>query len=548
MKKTWTLFTSAALLLSIGFSMTACNKNADKLVDSYSINRSASLKKDVLQGTSGTYQFIEHDEAGHVVVKETHTNNNTFTTYSQYKILDLKSGTLISNVNDENEIKVLDKGLFYSVKTQNSVGVPLEAPLYTLYGTNGKLVSDVKGKTQNGIFHQEDGTRWYVDYNGSVSKETDPFAMLFTDYDYQVGDFYITLDNQIMYVYNEDGNFERALNLAQELELTESDEIISYWYTEDRLFAQVVTELPEDAKKYDFVEDDGNELQKYKLNTYSYSLKRDKVKKVKGFDYIVEGTAYSNQESTILYVREIKDKNVSQNEIIQSFGKNGKVNFDIQKMVPGACDVERNGDYVIFEDNAEFMHIYKEKDCILSLPEANASFNFLDDTTKAYYMVGDTLYIYDIESQYVVKSVADVENYGMTRNGNLYYKVSNNGQDQYTVYNARTGREETTNFGDYVNLTGGGFGNAYYITSSSSAITGTTSYSIVFPDSNLASISDVLGAGYTDSYSTSYRSSGSYSSTSYTILYTTQKNMNTGDTIYNYHIVSNTYSREVAEK
>ncbi|MBO4940304.1 MAG: hypothetical protein J6D30_04715, partial [Clostridia bacterium] len=87
MKKKLSIVTSAALLLSLGFTMAGCGKSVAKLSPDIEGEYSASLTQNVIQANSAnySYDFGSSDGAGHVIVTEEAYNAVTMTTVTTYK-------------------------------------------------------------------------------------------------------------------------------------------------------------------------------------------------------------------------------------------------------------------------------------------------------------------------------------------------------------------------------------------------------------------------------------------------------------------------------
>ena len=558
MKKTLKLVASAALIAAVGIPATACSfltaKNVEKIspMSEYTHSYNASLKQsNWTVNTDDSYiEFIGNDRAGTAIVRISEEKDGDISV--TYRLFNLATASL-TNVTSEDQLSVLDKGLFYSVKTTDTDGDPVSPDkyTYTLYSANSALISNVKGtvNTYTGIFTQENGTRWYVDYNGTVQQETDPFAMLFTDYDLKVADKYISAVNDgSILIYNEDGEFEKAFSIYGELKLSEDVERGAYWMAGDSLFMQVIQPLPADAEKYDFISEDEDGVNKYDLNTYSYSVKKDKIKELKDFNYLVEYSYLGfegNFDYAILEVCEIVDNRICDNYITQSFDENGNVYFDIQKLVPGAEDISYCGDYVLIYDAVGMTHVYKEKELVMTIPANSVNYN-CTDSSKIYYTIGSTLYIYDLSSQSVVKSVANVSSSGETEQGNIWYTVYDETSQttQCHVYNVNTGAvtlEKSLN-AEKQSMYAGHFGGAYCIISSYTD-DGTT-YTLSFPDSSIDDITSKVGISVVNSYYAYSNDGMSY--TEYTVFCVKSKNSDK-DTINSYYVLTETSTTSAKE-
>lgn len=563
MKKTLKLVASAALIAAVGIPATACSfltaKNVEKIspMSEYTHSYNASLKQsNWTVNTDDSYiEFIGNDRAGTAIVRISEEKDGDISV--TYRLFNLATASLTS-VTSEDQLYALDKGLFYSVKTTDTDGEPVSVDeyTYTLYSASSTLASNVKGTVDqsNGIFMQENGTRWYVDYTGAVKQESNPFAMLFTDYDLKIGKKYLEFVDELeFYIYDEDGQFEKAFNAYSELNLGSNSHISSYWLAGDTLFAQVLTALPESAKDYDYTMSVstpyvGSSVQKVDLTTYSYSVKSDKISEVKNFDYYVEQSFVDYEvelDYVVLNVRKIVDQQLSETTLLQAFDDKGKIHFDIQKLVPGAEDISYCGEYVLLEDSIGMTHVYKEKELVMTIPANSVDFNTTDGS-KIYYTIGSMLYIYDLSSQSVVKSVANVRRSGKTEQGNIWYTVydETNQTTQYNVYNVNTGAitlEKTLN-ADKQYMEENAFGDPYYIVTSYTD-DGMT-YTLSFLDSSTEDITSKVGISVVGSYYAPSNDNISY--TYYTVFCVKSKNADK-DTINSYYVLTETSTTSAKE-
>ena len=444
MKKSLKLVATAALLTATAIPMSGCfllPKNVSK-ISPYSkytetYNSSWMQTNMSMNSSRGSYSFLSDDNAGTVVVKE--TRNDDMGSTSTYYLMNLATGSF-TGVSSQDQINPIGKGLFYSVKTTDADGeaLPSDRYMYTLYSANSVLMSNVKGTVSNGSFVQENGTRWYVDYNGNVKQSNDPFEILFTSYDLKLGNYYVDFDNynsSAFSVYNKNGEFERKVSVEQLLNLSEDASINMYWTAGDKVFTQVEQPLPDDAKNYDYITETEDGMRKYELKTYSYSVKNDNVKEIKNFPYYVDDSYFGANglfDYTILYAYPIVEERISANGIVQSFDGNGKVYFDIQDAVPGADDVEFYGEYTVLEDCTGMNYVYQGKELVMSLPANTVDYSFTK-SNEIYYTIGSTLYIYDLNAKSVLKTINNVSGSGKTVQGNIWYGVydQNNNITQY---------------------------------------------------------------------------------------------------------------------
>lgn len=523
MKKKLSIVTSAALLLSLGFTMAGCGKGVAKISPKVEGEYSATLAQNVIQANTAnyTYEFGQDDNAGNVIVKEEVYNATLMTTTTTYKVFDLAANQFTS-ISSTTPLSVLDEGVFYTANetVDMSTGFPISTPngTYTLFSTEGySTPSAGKGSFSNHVFYAEDGSRWYVDVDGVLVQETDPFEMILVNANTEkLGKYYITTTSNGFNVFDKKGKFQDAFNREYTLGWTESMSLVANWSAGYNLFFQVATALPEYEEKYDFLAVDPytNEMEKYNLDTYYYSIKNGKVKEVKNFDYLVESKAVTidNGEDVVDYailnVREIKNKRLSETTLVQSFGEKGKVYYDIQKLVPGAISINYAADgYTLIRDYAGFTYIYEKDDCALKIPAGSTSVKFADNGI-VYYVVGETLYIYDLDSNSVIQSVNKVRGANTNNNGNIVFSTYDEIAltETYHIYNVDSLSESYSYTIDNVTkkIDSGSFSSSYVCVEITSTDLTTslpvTTYTIMFPDSTISEIAGVADAARLGSY------------------------------------------------
>lgn len=522
MKKKLSIVTSAALLLALGFTMAGCGKGVAKISPEIEGEYSASLTQNVLQANTAntSYDFGDDDGAGHVVVTETVTNALLGTdTVTYYKVFDLETNQF-TNITSTTELDVLDEGVFYTenvtIDMSSGVAVPVPNGTYTLFSTEGySTPSAVKGEVSDNVFYAEDGSRWYVDVDGELVQESDPFEMILVNANTEkYGKYYINRTSEdTIHIFDKKGKYQRSFNYEYSFGMTEDMEVVSTWIAGYNLFMQIATALPEYEDKYDVIitNEYTGEAEKYNLDTYYYSIKNGKVKEVKNFDYWVEGYAvYSYSEDIVDYavldVREIKNKRVSETTLVQSFGEKGKVYYDIQKLVPGATAIEyTEAGYTLLADYAGFTYIYEKDDCVLKIPEGSANVDFASGDI-VYYTVGTNLYVYDLDEKAVVYSVGNVSQASTNNNGNIVYATYDEiaSTTTWNIYNVES---LSVSYSYTMDATkqrvSGSFSGSYVciaITSLDMNNDTVTTYTVMFPDSSIAEIAGVASASIVDSY------------------------------------------------
>ena len=518
MKKTLSTIVSGALLLALGLTMAGCGKGVAKISPEYDGEYSIDVTQNVLQANTAnmSVSFGADDGAGHVIVTETVTNalNLTSPVTTTYRVYDLAAKSYLSTISSATPLHILDEGVFYTenVSYDMSTGVSSPDGTYTFYSVNGDATPAAsKGSIDDSVFYAEDGSRWYVNVDGEFVQETNPFAMILSNENTQkVGKYYITTSGDSINVFDKKGKYKHSFNFVYSFGLTEDMSPQYTWSAGYNVFMQTLSELPIYEEEYDVMIGD----KKFNVTTLSYSLKNNKVKELKNFDYIVTDECTPDIESedpldyAILGVKEIKDKRVSAMELVQSFGDNGKVYYDVQDLVPGAVDIEfTDAGYTLIEDYAGFTYIYEKSKCVLTIPANATSVDFASGDI-VYYMNGDTLNIYDLDEEMVVNSATKVQSASTNNNGNIVYSTYDEITMMYTyyVYDVDAGMSNTirTISPATESIVSGSFASSYvcisYTYTDYNTGSVSTKYTLSFPDSSVAEISGVDSAQISSTY------------------------------------------------
>lgn len=426
MKKKVAILTSAILSATLLLSATACKENVKDLTPEYT--RTAQTKK--VADLTKDHVLSDFDNLGLSVVTLTNTEQNSTT----YKLFDAVNNRFVSGVEvtvyapqppasdalTYEEIGALTQagtGMYYVEKTVYTRESNLTdwsdaetKTTYTIYGKNGKIAENLEGEFYSpsnsyhtAKFFEKSGKKIYLNMDGNLATENNPFGA-FLEYGSsvtQLDDYFVdtnTLSGNYI-VYDEDGKYLRTVNYANMLEIPQTAVLNATWSVGNRLFFQYNYELPQSAKKYDFVSYDpnGGNVQKYKLVTAYYNVKKDKIKEI-DFDYYVnsEVDVLLNDELTLLSVREIKDEQIMTSALVQSFDDSGKVAVDIQKLVPGANDVTPlTDDAVLIEDDTT-SYVYQGKKLVGEfLSESFRLTNVGKSCFYSYDSANETVYIYN---------------------------------------------------------------------------------------------------------------------------------------------------------
>jgi hypothetical protein len=230
-------------------------------------------------------------------------------------------------------------------------------------------------------------------------------------------------------VYNSEGEqirtFSPTLKLGLSSNTTTSLSNGIFWTLGNNLYVQVTTRLPDSENSYTIYE---NGI-KYNQVTYSYNVKKDTLTKLENFNYKVVEVCQENEENVILSVCSIKHKTVIGQPFIQSFDMKGKVEVNIQKLVPGAISYsyDKASDYSYFDDYAGYTHIYSGDKHLRTLDSdwrtVGKSIVTIDYDDNTYT---NTLTIYSLEQDTRSETISNITSYGITYNNNIFYQTSNN--------------------------------------------------------------------------------------------------------------------------
>ena len=152
-------------------------------------------------------------------------------------------------------------------------------------------------------------------------------------------------------------------------------------------------------------------------------------------DYVVEdSSATINDGCVALEVREIEDSYILKNTIVQTFGTDGKVAVDLQKLVPGAKSISVQGKYLIIRDS-ENSYLYEGKK---ELYVGDSDCEFCGDLVVKESAT--SVYVYDLKDNLIGKFADEnIERSGLLYNGDLWYAT----QTEVVVLHGYTKKAET---------------------------------------------------------------------------------------------------------
>ncbi len=418
MKKKVAIFTSALLSATVLLSATACKGNASKLLPE--VERSQGTTK--VTALTKDHSLSTFDELGLCVVTTVNTEQNSTT----YQLFDAVANNFVAGssvtVNAPQApatdalshsvqagLQAKTTGMYYTSKTTYTRTATTDdwataetKTEYTIYGRNGKIAENIEGGFEDDTFITKQGARIYVDVNGNIATESNLLKNYLTYTMYmravrELDDYYVdsSVGNGMYIVYDEKGQYLRTFNSEVALDIPETADLNATWSVGNRFFFQYSNQLPEDEDDYDYLAYSGasGNVQKYDLITAYYNVKKDKVKEI-DFDYVVQGTsvAPTARDRIILEVQEIKDEQLMDNVVIQSFDDDGDVAIDLQELVKGATSFRPiNEESVIISDGMT-NYLYQRRKLVNE---------YLFDTNTTARPVGECFYTVDQSNELV---------------------------------------------------------------------------------------------------------------------------------------------------
>ena len=429
MKKKLAVATTAVLAMTMCLSMTACKgkANVGDLLPKMKGNYSTTVSTVTNFSSDANYeQTTDYADSNDVIVLAKTAKNpvdllSVITYYSLYNVA--KNMTVVDNVAEP--IVRLNDTLYYSQNVVDNT--------YTLYDSaRGVYATGVEGTVSIGVFTRKNGARIYVAPNGKVKEEHNPFVKVVPANAYEIGDYYISgsIGAGIFDVYSEKGELKKSVNLPIELNISTDAELAypeSRWTIGNKIFFQTERVLPDAEEEYDYFVD-GDKID---LDTYVYDLKKGSGKELKNFDYLVTETFSINDQTIIAYVQKVDDNSLSP-KYVQSFNASGKVAVDLQKLVPGATDVDVvDEDRLALSDRSGYTYIYKGAKRVATI---YGDYDIAGNYAYDYNEMDKTLDIYDFKGNAIL-NVEDVIDYSHTYDGNLTYTVKPEATD-ITTYDS----------------------------------------------------------------------------------------------------------------
>lgn len=467
MRKRLLILLSVIFVLSMAMWAGCAKTNTKDMVPEVQVvqtaNKLTGLSKDTY------FDMMSNDDFGNVIVTIENKNEEDVLVSNTYKLYSFVNDAFIEGAEvtipvipeeppvdalsyvTKSPIEMIFEGLYVTYEgTFVRETVEDDFPSYpetvkiAIFGKNGKAGEfefDYVHAIGGSIFGEKDpinldemwivdqatGARYYVDLNGNVVKEANPFKKILT-YDMahddlkaqDLGDYILYGDVMLVCdLFDKTGAYVRSIDGVYELDIPTEihSEDVETWYVDGRYFVQYSERLSDDAKEYDYIDViDGvvDQTVKYDLVTKSYDLKSGKVRDI-DLDFMVSFVEFGlpGRDFIVLYGCEIVNKKVNYCCIVQSFNKNGDVYVDLQKLVPGAWGFDIAGDYVRLL-SGDYTETYINGKKIIAtysdLDEAEGYERFVAGNALICEIY-DTVHIYDLEGN-LKKTYTDVVSSG----------------------------------------------------------------------------------------------------------------------------------------
>ncbi len=485
MKKKLSIVTSAALLLSLGFTMAGCGANAAKLAPKYKGDYSATLTNINSLYAGIDYSFGASDETGLVIV----STFNEAAAATTYQVYDVTTDSFVAGISSTSPLSFLGNGLLYSqnVVVDADPANPVE-PTYNLFTRAGSYRSFVTGTAANNVFTTDSGERIYVGVDGEVAAEADiTKEICIAAHVTEVGKYFVEEGDGVFKVYDKKGKHKRTFIAEYELGMLKGETMHAMWGAGTKMFIQSSFKLADSAEDYDYYTPEG----KFDLITRSYDIANGKVKNYKNFDFIVTDVETGlTDDYAFVEVQEVKDGYVSEASYWTTFGADGDIYVDLQKLAVGAeiPNISDDGKYVEIKDAAGYTRIFKGSKEVLALSDDIEVETLAGD--DLCYSKNGTLYMYDLKKKEVVNTVTDYVSVTddasviKTVTGDIVYATSYD--DGVTVSYSLWDTEDnySTSLATATEGVSVSVNSTYYTTTTANVATGMNYKTVVFYDGN----------------------------------------------------------------
>ncbi|MBE5752184.1 MAG: hypothetical protein E7357_07220 [Clostridiales bacterium] len=504
MKKKWLLLAGSMMLAAtMGFAV-ACSEEETSEGDSQWSRGAKDISKLALNATKtttitevdiptdydGEYEMayddynnpIKDNSGLWLMYKRTQDNNYNY--IYEYRFFDWTTGelssakkTLSSAERNRSTCGFLGDGALYFGITNDDGDVE-----YTVY-TRDKEQYIGLASLSNGTLTAENGTRYYVTPSGEFVEETDEFVRFYSyseakasssisntflnnnsyygGYNYKTENYFINKnDTYSFYVYDANGAYVRTEDLAREWDLTINVQFTKVFTMGDRIVAQYLETLPQDATEYELFK----QGTKYNLSTVYYDVESGKSGEWENFNFIINEDLYMLNYAELL-VNEIVDGQQSTVVSAITVDKDGKGYVDVEALVEGALYFMPDKTGFVVVQTLDTAYYYKGKKLVLETT------GYADVYETVLVVEGNSkLYIYDLNSQ-LIETISGVVDYEDTSDGNFCYQTEG-GLYTYDVKTKQSSllvslndRMQVDIYSDYVIIEDEGLNEYYYLDS-----------------------------------------------------------------------------------
>ena len=349
MKKKMVFAVAAALLLTASVCFSGCGARAGKLYDA---KEEFSVTVQELPGIPtgysiqfinewGTANFAPQDGTSGILYYNVCTGKSVMIEETAYAV----SGDMLYTCEPMNENGLYNYKVFCGAQ----------------YFSSG--FSSTKPYTRNGALYT-DSFVYYCKPDGTPVEENGALGFVLTAKYTRSGDYYVCYDSGAVYVFDKDGKFLRADDMAKLIPDWNGADVVR-WAADGKLFLQYSLTLPDDSEEYTFYSgekssNDYGKDKKVKLVTLSYDCGSGKIKTHDDFGFLVRNVYCAEDKYAVLTgsrVTEEKTLSAYMYEV-QAYGKDGKVYVDLQELMPGA-EIFKVEDGYVFLGTSSKMQIYK---------------------------------------------------------------------------------------------------------------------------------------------------------------------------------------------
>ena len=324
-----------ALILAVLFAVCGCGGNTTaQLYDLTYDPPVVTAQK--LYGVTG-YELQSLDSAGTALFRKTDSSDGTV----RYVLYDITTG------NSEDTLLLpqsVAPGLYYTC-SDYAEGYSYR---YTVY-ESGKCVEHSTCYEPPQVFNG-------ALYAGGMYYYKKPWGELETARElprwpvggtmYNCGKYRVQYADDYIYVYESD-TFVKAvsyLDICGDWAAATS----MFWLVDGKIFVQYEYDVPEDSS--DFTYYSGS--QKMRLVTRSYDIGSGKTEDYEDFGFVLSRPYFFKEKYAAYLGRPItEDKRLGgRGDVLQTFGANGKVYVDLQKLLPGATELYFEEGYMFLSD------------------------------------------------------------------------------------------------------------------------------------------------------------------------------------------------------